>query len=300
MSAKRSWDIRPSTARRAARPDPVIPARKPVTSSISLRERRRRARSRLLILLGIVLVLVIGGCIYGLWRPAVRIAHINLEGPDADALLPLVEEAISGTYAHVLPKNSIVFFPAQSIRNAILDAYPDVAAVSVHREGTDAIRVTTIGRVSAFDWCGEDRGAAVDAACYKTDAEGFIFAPEDPVLTDASSTPTYLRVYAPLTASSTGGAVRSTVAQPELVPSVLRFERALMSLGALIESVQLRGDEADLYTRAGTRITYVLGHEETAAQLAATTFPQLNVNDGSVIYVDLRFDGKVYFKKAGE
>jgi len=70
-------------------------------------------------------------------------------------------------------------------------------------------------------------------------------------------------------------------------------------LNVSITTIDLRGDEADLYTPQHTRITYVLGKETVAAQLAHSAFPTMSVNDGSLEYVDLRFDGKVYFKKIG-
>ena len=78
---------------------------------------------------------------------------------------------------------------------------------------------------------------------------------------------------------------------------MLRFVKTLKSLGANITSVEIRGDEADLYTTYGTRITYVLGREQQAASLAATAFPSLTLSNSSLLYVDLRFDSKVFFKK---
>ncbi|MBU2330176.1 hypothetical protein KKG57_01780, partial [Patescibacteria group bacterium] len=66
---------------------------------------------------------------------------------------------------------------------------------------------------------------------------------------------------------------------------------------ANVTSLAIRNDEADLYTTAGTRITYVLGQEQEAVITAASIFSQLNLNDGSVEYVDLRFAGKGYFKR---
>ena len=67
-----------------------------------------------------------------------------------------------------------------------------------------------------------------------------------------------------------------------------------------VVSVEIRGDEADLYTPHGTRVTYILGNEEKAAALAASAFPTLNIQGGQLAYVDLRFEGKVYIKRHGE
>ncbi|HRH24694.1 MAG TPA: hypothetical protein PK109_03875, partial [Candidatus Paceibacterota bacterium] len=59
----------------------------------------------------------------------------------------------------------------------------------------------------------------------------------------------------------------------------------------------IRGDEADLFVPPGTRVTYVVGQEVEAAKSAEAAFKGLNLVDGSLLYVDLRFDGKVYVKR---
>ena len=47
----------------------------------------------------------------------------------------------------------------------------------------------------------------------------------------------------------------------------------------------------------GTRVTYVLGDEQNAFTALTSARDDLNLADGSLEYVDLRFDGKVYLKK---
>ena len=70
-------------------------------------------------------------------------------------------------------------------------------------------------------------------------------------------------------------------------------------LGADVASLAFRDDEVDLRTRAGTRITYVLGREDAALTLAQSGLKDLNLNDGSVEYVDLRFENKLFVKRRG-
>jgi len=153
-----------------------------------------------------------------------------------------------------------------------------------------------------------------DSRCYAADAEGLIYAyvPTTPdeiqaAAPAASSAPQValpqaaqgLNIYGPLAdASTTDNPIGSHVAGAQFIPGALQFARTMQSLGAPIEAVQLRGDEADIYLTGGTRLTYVLGQEEKAAALAKAAFPQLDLSDGSIDYVDLRFDGKVYFKKS--
>jgi hypothetical protein len=302
MSEKKSWDIRPNTGRTVRiATGPAIPERtRAPERGPNLKNRRRRARKRFFILIGILIAVVLGASVYLLWRPELRIQNVTIETYDAAALDPLVKGALVGSYFGILPRDSIVFFPKQRIRNAILDAYPVISAVSVSRVSLTSITIKTIERVSAFDWCGTTPD--ITAPCYESDAEGLVFAPSVvPISLDgATSTPSKtLRIYGPLVEASSSEPIRSHVANASAIPNALRFERGMVSLGADVVSLELRTDEADVHLRSGTRITYVLGHEEQAAELAATAFPEINVNDGSVLYLDLRFDGKVYFKKKG-
>jgi hypothetical protein len=84
------------------------------------------------------------------------------------------------------------------------------------------------------------------------------------------------------------------------LPDILVFVKELKSLNLLPVSLAVRGDEADLFLPSGTRLTYVIGDEESALALLATTYTELNLADGSILYVDLRFPGKVYLKRRGE
>ncbi len=128
--------------------------------------------------------------------------------------------------------------------------------------------------------------------CYNTDNQGFIFSAAG----NAASSTGVLEVYDPLqnpSASPIGQKVENATS----IPNALEFVKAIKTLGVPIVSLVIRSDEADLYAQSGTRITYVLGDEQAAAELASSAFPSLNLNDGSLEYVDLRFSGKVYFKK---
>jgi hypothetical protein len=247
------------------------------------------------------------------------VQHIETSGPDTALVTTLATQALAGTNHYILPRNSILFLPENAIRTAILAADPTIQAVSIARTGFSSMLITVIPRSSAFWWCGQSITATTTSPCYQSDGEGFLFAPvassstavdipnainSTASLQNSSSTDLApplpatvpLMVYAPLTASSTGAPIGSTVADAAAMPMILRFVRLLESLHANIVSVQIRGDEADLYVKSGTRITYVIGDEDAAATRAEAAFPQLNLDDGSIDYVDLRFDGKVYFK----
>lgn len=248
---------------------------------------------------GILLALLVVVLEVVLWQPWFRVRNVEASGPDADALAGFVKQELSGTWFYLAPRNSIFFLPERELRARILAAHPDLAAVSLSPAGLATLSVRTISRESIFWWCGTSRALALDT-CYGTDAEGLIY---EQVAPNASSTDTgMLRVYAAVADAdaSRQSPVGAHLASTSHIPGVIQFVKAMRELGADVVAVDLRDDEADLYTKAGTRITYVVGKEQEAAALAASAFPSFDLNDGSLQYVDLRFSGKAYFKKKGE
>lgn len=261
-----------------------------------LKKRRKKSQKALGIALCIVAFLLLGIMFYLAWLPALRISSIDARGPHADEAKQLAQQTLWGTHAFVLPRNSLFFIPENDIRARILESHPDVEAVSISATGLTSLLVTTLPRAEAFVWCGTARDTS-DGSCYSANAEGLIFAIVPP---EVASTTAALRVYASVEGQEGESPVKARIGYASRIPEVLRFVKAMQMLGANVVSVSFRDDEADLHTEAGTRITYVLGREQEAAGIAASVFPQLALNDGSIAYVDLRFSGKAYFKRKGD
>jgi hypothetical protein len=266
-----------------------------------LRERRRQKTARSLLFYAAGAVVLAGLLWYGLWRPEVRIETVDASsaGADQGAIEALAKKELSGTFYGVIPRNSFFFYPERAIRADILDAYPRYSAVALNREGFSALAVTATPRAAAFRWCGTpDALSAEGASCYDADADGLVFEYADP----AASSTGELLVYAKLedTPHHDSYPIRAHVVGASSLPAILSFAHSIEALGVPLSSVAIEGDEASLFVAPNTRITYVIGHEATARKDAAAAFPTLNLQDGSIEYVDLRFDGKVYLRRRGE
>lgn len=267
--------------------------------------RRRLRRRRGLIAFCILVCILMGALIWGLWQNSVRISRIEVYGADA-SFATYAKNAMQGSYFGVIPRDSIFFFPASSIRASILADHLDIAAVSMFRNGLTGISIKTNDRAPIARWCGVSPDATrfdltasstkpnlvAPENCYVFDASGYIFA------TANSSTQTInsFTLYAPLT-GETLEPLRATIAHAEIVPHAFDFARQLDTLGGSVTQVILRGDEVDDYLKSGTRIIYILGHENDAFTALVSARDNLNLSDGSIDYIDLRFDGKVYLKK---
>lgn len=313
--ARRSFDIgRKQSAPKAAakrRRRKAAPVKKESTHprlatrapKRKLRDRRRDEMVRNLVLIAAAVALVVGAIIYLFWLPTVRINEVHASGfGDPTSLESIAQKELKGTYAGVLPRNSFFFYPEREIRAAILERYPGISAISISRSGFSSITLKGSERAAAFLWCGAPSSlAADDKTCYQADAEGLVFA--SATFQEGTSTMSDLiHVYANLAeASSTDSyPLKARVQGASSLPDILRFARAMKALSVPVASIAIRGDEADLFVPPSTRITYVVGHETTAAAAAQAAFSGINLVDGSLEYVDLRFEGKVYIKRRGE
>jgi hypothetical protein len=271
------------------------------------------------VLLILAVVAIIGAFVLA-WRPGLRLTSVHASGPEAAAVEQIARVSLAGTYWHIIPRNSVLFYSKNRIRSAILDAEPDISAVSIHAASFSSLDIASTPRAAAFEWC----GTTVDAQyphgqCFDADIEGLIFQPdastgaadEDTQANSTTATSTthsltaqqrgngLVRVFAALDKDLPDGQepLRLHVSNAAAIPDALTFVSAMERLGAPVTALAIRGDEADLWLGAPTRITYVLGHEKEAANLAASVLPTLSLKDGSIQYVDLRFQDKAYIKR---
>lgn len=261
-----------------------------------LAERRRTRRRRTRIAYVILLLIIIGSAIYGLQQEAVRVSDIYVFGTDT-SLSSYATRAMQGWYLGIIPRDSIFFVPVSRIRADILADHPDIAALSVFRSGFTSISIKTTDRAPIARWCGLAPTVGVDEYCYVFDASGVLYAASS--IEGASSTPTInsFRLYAPLE-GNTLEPLRATLAHAKLLPGVFDLARQLTNFGTSVTSIVINAnEEVTDYLTSGTYITYVLGHEQNAFTALVSAKDNFNLADGSIEYIDLRFDGKVYLKK---
>ena len=256
-----------------------------------LAERRRQSRRRGWIAFGVILAILLGALLWILQQGAVRISKVQVFGGD-ESLSLYATSAMQGNYFGIIPRDSIVFFPEDSIRSNIVAAHPEIAAVSLFRKGMDGLTIKIDNRTPVARWCGLSPTEGVEAYCYFFDVKGYIFA------TAATTTPTLnsFVVYAPLV-NDTLEPLRATLVHAADLPSVFDFARQLSTFGSSVSSIVFIADEVSLHLVSGTRIAYVVGNEQNAFTALVSAKANLNLADGSIEYVDLRFDGKVYVKR---
>lgn len=274
-----------------------------------LRERRRAARRRLFLAVLLLLLFVGALGIWGLNQPAVRISSIEIEATEnllpGPAPLDLANAALRGSHVGLIPYDSTFFLNAPRVRALIRSAHPEIAALSLRHTGLRSIAIRISPRTALGRWCGLAPAPGVAPYCYLYDPSGFLYAALPDPLAGASSTPVALpdtlndfSLYAPL-AGNAQEPLGATIARAAELPGAFAFARRLADLGSPIAAVFIRGDEVDDLLASGTRVTYVLGREEEAFSALISAKRDLDLSNGSLEYVDLRFSGKVYLKERG-
>lgn len=262
----------------------------------SLRERRARARGRISTLFFILTLIVGGAVVYGFWRPEVRVSEVHAKGvPDEARAVLMAKEVLSGKYIGLLPRDSIFFYPEKELQQTLLDTFPSLSMIRVARDSFTTLSFKGTRRNTAFLWCGESTAhfSLTEEHCYEVDEAGYVFAPV--MDTATSSVRNLLHMYGSLGSSTEP--VRSTVSGVAYIRNLNELLTGIKELGIPVSAVAIVEDEAELLVNEKTRIKYVLGKEDEALQNAKAGFKGLNLLDGSIEYVDLRFDGKLYVKR---
>jgi hypothetical protein len=174
-----------------------------------------------------------------------------------------------------------------------------MAAISIFRNGMTGLSIKVEYRVPIARWCGSSPDIAMfDLAtdCYLFDAKGFIFATTS-AMTPINSFVIYKSLVNSTSSPQAVQTIGSTLPNSEKLPAAFNFARQLYSFDSPVSSIVFRADEVDDYLSSGTRITYLLGDEQNAFTALVSARADLNLADGSLQYIDLRFGGKMYVKK---
>ncbi len=285
--------------------------------------RRRVRRRRVLIALGVLFLLACAGVLYELRQSALRISDVKVFGAD-QSFADIARTAMEGSYLGIIPRDSILFFPASRIRTDIITTHPDIAAVSIFRNGFSGISIKVDNRVPIARWCGTSSTSTSPADsprreviptmsgdCYLFDASGFVYATatetEGVSTIDPSSSKTPLTPFVLFSSLQTDAAtpIGATLSNANQLPGVFDFARQLASFGPPVSVVVIRADETDFFLAtstenhtSGPRITYLLGDEQNAFTALVSAKAQLNLSDPNLRYIDVRFPGKVYVKRS--
>lgn len=269
-----------------------------------------------------VIILVVGGIVWGLSRPGLRIARIEVSGNNVlgtDEITSFVRKEISGKYFFLFPKDSIALYPKDRITSDLLDSFKRILSVEVNAKGLSVLSITINERKPYSLWCGgvlPDTSVPVDTPCYFMDEAGFLFA-QAPHFSDN----VYVEFYGSLYEAGVGLpapiARQAGTSSPSVVPvgsallplsefkTINLFRDLLRRIGFNTSKIiAMDAGDFTFIIREGGKV--LLNKKQDPMRLVSDIESAFRTELGDpgdplvrkrIDYIDARFTNKIFFKK---
>ena len=246
---------------------------------------------------------------------AVNINNVEIAGNqiiDTNAIKEIVEQQISGKYLWVFPKTNIFFYPENSIKNALQEKFKRLENINLSIKNNHTLYISLAERKAAYTWCGLaplDSGTAInETTCYFIDENGYIFD-QAPYF----SGQVYFKFYgSPDSATSETNNFDPSgfYFSQQHFQQLISFKNILVGFGLNPVALYLTNDgNVEIFlanansSTAGPQIIFKLNddYQNVAENLEAalTNEPlqsEFKNKYSSLLYIDLRFGNKVYYK----
>ena len=147
-------------------------------SSPEFHQKKRKAKKRKLILWSIWIVALLTLLIFLARMEQFRISVVDVAGANVvpkEMVLAVVEDAISGYYFWVIPRDNALIYPRHLVRNMLERKFPRFSLVNLSLSGLKTLEVNVIEREPFALYCESALRPEDAAACYFLDDTGFIF-----------------------------------------------------------------------------------------------------------------------------
>ncbi len=294
--------------------------KKSILNSPKLSEARRKKQQELKRRIWIsvsIIVLILIGLILLSRIPRINIKNIEISGNkivDIEVIEGAVRTEIEGHYLWVIPKTNFLLYPKKKIINELGTQYKRLTNIQVGLDGWQTLEISVGERTGHYTWCGEELPEAglglENVKCYFMDDVGYIFD-QAPFF----SGDVYLKFFGPRSdamGNRTNVVVdpAGTYFRPELFKDITRFKQGLEEIG-LRPMALFAGEGADLefYLKSSKSIVNspkiifrrdsdfikVLENLDTVIHNEPLK-SELKSKYESLMYIDLRFGNKVYYK----
>src|SRR3989339_1142848 len=274
---------------------------KSVLDTPRLREMRKKRRNTVWRKLAMISVLFLA--IFVLLGFAARLKDVNIQTVsvtgnkliDAKELEDFTWEILGGHFFWLYPKSNIMIYPDLELKNRIQERFKRIENIEIFSNADLTLSIKIKERGAKYVWCDEY------IKCYFTDEYGYIFD-EAPYF----SGPVYLKFQGGVNLDKTP--VGQIVAGPDF-EKLTSFTETMKTFGLEATMVNLsKENETEIYLISADEtiapkivlnrkndLTRVIENLQTAVQ-SEPLKTEIADNYKSLLYIDLRFDNKVYYK----
>jgi len=237
---------------------------------------------------------------------------------DTEMMKSVIQEELTGKYLFLLPKTNLLFYPKNKIQNKLAYDFKRLDNINLSIKNTNTLEVSVVERKAAYVWCGENLIVPTEVLdeenCYFMDDSGYVFD-KAPYFSGEVYFKFYGLVHRPTAEGKLSGS-------EELVdPTGLYFSEAdfsrLVSLKEMLQSIAINSaalykpEDGDLKIYLPSKSAGLIGPEillkmnsdfqKIVENLHSALAIEPLLSDfknkySSLLYIDLRFGNKVYFK----
>ena len=268
-----------------------------------LKRARRRGLQNKILLIILALAMVITGLAFLSRINKLNINAVEVVGSkvvDQDLIKEAVNEDLAGNYLWFFPKKNIFIYPKQKTFDDLTEKWKRLKNISSNITNDGVLQISVDERQGLYIWCGAMPGKS-DSGCYYIDSDGYIFD-EAPYF----SGEVYFKFYGGI--SDSENPVGNYIAKDNFA-KLLTFKDTLDKIGLKPTSIYLGGSgEVKVYllpTRGSNSPEIMFKLADDLENLAGNLQTALNTDPlqmdfqkkySSLIYIDLRFGNKVYYK----
>jgi hypothetical protein len=266
--------------------------------------RKKQGEHRLFFLGAVIMTGILGlaSFICIVRMPVFRINQVSVTGTEivsAETVQKEILSELTGNTAFVLPKSSVLVYPRKKILEKIIHDFPRLDNSTLTAATLHALTFSANERAGTYLWCGTTFSNT--ANCIYIDKNGYLFADAP-----SFSGTIYLKFFGPL--PNTDTPLGTQLMPSEDFHALVLFADGLEHIGLSSHAVILKNDTYEFLisnppSETTGRIivpksdTLEVGlHNLDAAVHVDPLQTKLAENREGLLYIDLRFNKKVYYK----
>ncbi len=227
------------------------------------------------------------------------VTNIHITGNDvtrSEDIERVVAKDLSGSYLHLVPHSSTLFYPRNKIMSDILSTLPRVRTAMVSLSDFHTMEVKITERGPAALYCKDVSHPTIPKNCYFIDTTGYIFS-EAPAFSG--------EVYRVYTSEPVlDEPLKKVFLLPNEFKDMEEFLKSLANIPLYPEVLTVHDDEYSLLLSSGTKVWWKKDQKLDEIYSSLDSFilnPSIRKQGiGNLLYIDLRVESKVFYKFQGE
>ncbi len=280
--------------------------RKDVLSSprlLELKKRRRRDLQNKILFVFLACISLFSLFVYLSRLSKLNIQNIEISGNkviETDSIRQIVDENLAGRYMYFIPKTNFLVYPKNTIKNQLAQKFKRLKDISFDLSKERTLSISVLEREGKYIWCGEDlpdiNTKPEDHACSFVDQTGYVFDTAPYFSGDV-----YLKFF---------GLKTGEYIKPNIFTKLISFKESVSTFGIKISNIFVKNDGDIEFYLSGSLVPpnapkillksdFMLDKIVANLEAAVRTEPlmsDLKNKASSMLYIDLRFGNKVYFK----